>query len=169
MSLDTEQEPYFRLLVCRNCTTIEELPSAEEDPGNQLLDIAVERHGENHFGILWNVPKGIWMAPEMRQAVIDQINDKVGSAGQGLGVKFYEAKNQFHEDAMTCYSLHNRPQGQCSDYKSEKKWLSPKTERERRDAGLPALNVSKKIYLCDFCPVKSYNMMKSNDATGLSL
>jgi hypothetical protein len=167
MSEIAEQEPHFRLLVCRNCGTIEELPGANEDPGDQLLDISVERHGESHYGILWNVPKGIWMAPQMRQAVIDQINDKVGTAGQGLGVKFYEAKSQFHEDAMTCYSLHNRPQGQCTDYKTPKKRLSPKTEADRRAAGLPVADAPK-VFLCDFCPVKSFNMMKAHDASGLS-
>jgi len=168
MTKKEEQEPHFRLLVCRTCRSIEELPGADEDPGNILLDISVERHGENHNGVLWNVPKGVWMAPQMKQAVIEQIQG--GGAGSGLdsfGTKFYETKSQFAEDAMQCFSLHNRPKGQCPDYKSEKKWLSPKTEQERRAAGLPTIGSGPKIYLCDFCPVKSFNMQKHNDQQGL--
>lgn len=162
-----EQEPHFRLLVCRTCSTIEELPGADEDPQDVLLTIAAERHSDTHYGVLWNVPKGIWMAPEMKKAVIEQIHDKVGSGLNSFGTKFYETKSQFAEDAMSCFSLHNRPKGQCPDYKSEKKWLSPKTEQERRAAGLPSIGGGPKIYLCDFCPVKSFNMQKHNDQQGL--
>lgn len=161
-----EQEPHFRLLVCRTCSTIEELPGADEDIGDTLLNIAVERHSDNHFGVLWNVPKGIWMAPEMKKAVIEQIHDKVGSGLNSFGTQFYETKSQFSQDAMECYSLHLRPKGQCSEYKSEKKRLSSKTEAERRAAGLDVKG-GPKIYLCDFCPVKSFNMKKHNEATGL--
>lgn len=166
MSNIAEQEPHFRLLVCRTCSTIEELPGADEDPGDTLLTIAAERHSDTHYGVLWNVPKGIWMAPKMKEAVIEQIHGKIGSGLDSFGTKFYETKSQFSEDAMTCFSLHNRPAGQCYDYKTEKKWLSPKTEQERRAAGLPVEARGPKIYLCDFCPVKSFNMKKHNEATG---
>lgn len=162
-----EQEPHFRLLVCRTCSTIEELPGADEDPGDVLLTIAAERHSDTHYGVLWNVPKGIWMAPEMKKAVIEQIHDKVGSGLNAFGTKFYETKSQFAEDAMNCFRDHLRPKGQCPDYKSEKKWLSPKTEKERRDAGLPTIGSGPKVYLCDFCPVKMFNQKKAYEAGGL--
>lgn len=169
MSDFAEQEPYFRLLVCRTCGVIEELPSGDEDPGDVLLEITVERHTHSEFthGNLVNVPKGVWMAPKSRQGVIDYLNGELSSGMDSFGTKFYETKSQFSEDAMSCFSLHNRPRGQCSDYRSEKKWLSPKTEQERRLAGLPTKNHAKKVYLCDFCPVKSFNMMKHNESTGL--
>jgi hypothetical protein len=166
MSLDVEQEPHFRLLVCRTCSLIEELPGANEDPGDVLLTIAAERHGENHYGVLWNVPKGIWMAPKMKEAVMEQIHEGIGKGLDSFGTKFYETKSQFSEDAMSCFSLHNRPKGQCPDYKSEKKRLTPKTEQARRDAGLPIEASGPKVYLCDFCPVKSFNMIKNNEANG---
>ena len=169
MSQTEEQEPHFRLLVCRTCTTIEELPSGDEDPGDILLEIAVERHSHSEFsrGVLFNVPKGIWMSPKMKEEVVKYINGEMGSGLDSFGTGFYETKSQFSEDAMACYSLHNRPKGQCFDYKSPKKELSPKTERERKAAGLPTKDYQKKVYLCDFCPVKSFNQTKAFGEAGL--
>lgn len=164
-SLTNEQEPYFRLLVCRTCKTIDELPSAEEDPGNILLEITVERHGEDHTGLLYNVPKVIWMSEKMKPEVIKQITG--GSSGLDVfGTQFYQTRMQFGEDAMTCYAQHNRPKGQCPDYKSSKKELKPGTARERRLEGLGE-STGPKVYLCDFCPVKTYNQKRAFEAKGL--
>lgn len=161
-----EQEPYFRLLVCRTCKTIDELPPSEEDPNNVLLTITVERHGENHVGLLYNVPALIWMSEKMRPAVIEQIQG--GSTGlDAFGTQFYATRMQFGEDAMKCYAQHNKPKGQCPDYKSNSKILKPGTEKARRDAGLSSDMSGPKVYLCDFCPVKTYNMKKHNESKGL--
>jgi hypothetical protein len=154
-----EQEPYFRLLVCKNCRTIDELPSAEEDPGDTLLNITVERHGDLHYGRLWNVPKAVWSTPALKEDVIKQLS---GGEGEGLGLPFYNTRMQFAEDAMNCYSIHNRPKGQCPDYKSDKKKLSAGTEQMRKAENLDAYS-GPTIYLCDFCPVKSFNMVKTHD------
>jgi hypothetical protein len=69
---------------------------------------------------------------------------------------------QFAEDAMNCYSLHLRPKGQCPDYKSDKKKLSAGTEQMRKAEKLDVY-AGPTIYLCDFCPVKSFNMVKTHD------
>lgn len=164
-NLSDEQEPYFRLLVCRTCKTIDELPSADEDPGDTLLSITVERHGEDHIGLLYNVPKVVWLSEEMKPQVIQQIQG--GSTGLDVfGTQFYATRMQFGEDAMACYRQHNKPKGQCPDYKSEKKALRPQTQRDRIAAGLDVASAPK-IYLCDFCPVKSFNMKKYNEEKGL--
>ena len=70
---------------------------------------------------------------------------------------------------MTCYSDHMRPKGQCPDYKSDKKLLKPETNAERKEAGLEKYERTggPKVYLCDFCPVKSFNMEKHNTKMGL--
>ena len=107
------------------------------------------------------------MAESMREAVIAQIQDKVAPGLNAFGTNFYETKSQFHEDAMSCYNLHNRPKGQCSDFRSEKKRLSPKTERDRIAAGMPAQMGGPKVYLCDFCPVRVFNARKYNEQQGL--
>lgn len=163
----TEQEPHFRLLVCRTCKTIDELPSADQDPSNVLLDITVERHGEDHIGVLYNVPAVVWMSEKMRPQIIEQIQGGGSSGLDVFGTQFYATKMQFADDAMVCYGQHNRPQGQCPDYKSEKKVLKPGTAKARADAGLSSTPTGPKIYLCDFCPVKSFNMTKHNESKGL--
>ena len=164
-SLTNEQEPHFRLLVCRTCRTIDELPSGDEDPGDVLLQITVERHGEDHVGLLYNVPKVVWMSEKLRPEVIQQIQG--GSSGlDAFGTQFYSTRMQFSEDAMTCYKQHNKPKGQCPDYKSEKKVLKPGTDKLRKDAGLGA-PTGPKVYLCDFCPVKMYNQKKAFESKGL--
>lgn len=165
---DIENEPQIRLLICRTCKTIEELPDWEGGPETDvLLQISAERHGESHIGNLLKFPFRYWMVPKVKEAILQQI--KEGSSGLDvISDNFYATKSQFAEDAMTCWGLHNRPKGQCADYKSEKKLLKPNTAAERRDAGLDAPGTSgPKVYLCDFCPVKSYNMKMANQEKGL--
>jgi hypothetical protein len=164
MSDKEEQEPHFRLLVCKTCRTIDELPSADEDPGDTLLTITADRHGELHYGRLWNVPKAIWMTKELKEDVVKQLS---GDDGSGLGLPFYSTRMQFSEDAMKCYSLHNRPKGECFDYKSEKKKLSAGTEGARRAEKLDKYS-GPTIYLCDFCPVKSHVQNKFYQKKGIS-
>jgi len=49
-----------------------------------------------------------------------------------------------------------------------KRLLKPDTDAERKDAGLDkAGKTGPKIYLCDFCPVKSLVMEKYNKKQGL--
>jgi hypothetical protein len=112
-------------------------------------------------------PFKYWAVPKIQEEIIKQIR----GGSEGLDVfqtKFYETKNQFAEDAMSCYSDHLRPKGQCPDYKSDKKLLKPDTDADRKEAGLEkAGKTGPKVYLCDFCPVKSFNMQKSNAEKGL--
>jgi hypothetical protein len=82
-----------------------------------------------------------------------------------FGTNFYNVKDTYSADAMSCYKIHNRPTGQCPDYKSDRKELKPDTAKERLDAGLGASTA--KIHLCDFCPVKMYNQKRAYQARGL--
>jgi hypothetical protein len=167
---EDSNEPHIRLLVCRNCKTIEELPDYQGRPSDDLLlNISVEKHQkpDPHIGLLFRFPLKFWVVPKIREEIIKQI----GSGSSGLdvfGTQFYETKMAFHDDAMKCYNQHLRPKGQCPDYKSEKKMLKPTTDAERKDVGLgKAGEKGPKIYLCDFCPVKSFNMKKFNEKKGL--
>ena len=166
---EVEQEPYVRLMVCRTCKTIDELPPYEGPPeGDILLQMTVERHGETHVGLLVNVGAIHWATPTMRQAIIDQINK--GSSGLDVfGTNFYETRMQFAEDAMSCWAAHNRPKGQCPEFRSETKRLLPKTAAERKEAGLesPKESSATRIYVCDFCPVRVYNERKAREQKGL--
>jgi hypothetical protein len=165
-----EKEPMLRLLVCRNCKTIEELPDHAGDASTDtLLSVLVSKHQkpDAHIGIVIKCPVRFWIVPKIQADIIKQIRG--GSEGlDAFQTNFYATKNQFAEDAMTCFSDHLRPTGQCPDYKSDKKLLKPDTDAERKEAGLEKAGKSgPKIYLCDFCPVKSYNMKKFNEEKGL--
>jgi hypothetical protein len=165
-----KSEPMIRVLVCRNCKTIEELPDYEGDPAmDTLLNILVSKHQKpvEHIGLLMKFPLKYWVVPKIQDEIVKQIRG--GSEGlDAFQTNFYATRNQFAEDSMRCFSDHNRPKGQCPDYKSDKKLLKPDTNAERKDAGLEKAGVTgPKVYLCDFCPVKSYNMEQSNKEKGL--
>lgn len=170
---ESYEGPWLRILICSICKSIDELPDWQGRPEEDvLLNITVERHvakhGETESGQLCRFPLPLWTIPKYKEMILQQIKDRGSSGLDVYGTNFYQTKSQFGEDAMTCWGLHNRPAGQCPDYKSEKKLLKPDTKLERKDAGLSAPGTSgPKIYLCDFCPVKSYNMKKYNQEHGL--
>lgn len=151
------KEPQIRLLVCRTCKSAEELPDWEGRPEDDtLLQITVERHQrpEPHIGILYKFPVKYWAVPKAKAAIMAQI--KEGSPGLDVfGTNYYETKSTFQEDALTCWGQHNRTKD-CSDYKIDSKQLKPDTAKDRKDAGLGRPGTTgPKVYLCDFCPVKS--------------
>lgn len=170
-----EDRPKVLLLACYDCKSVDEIPYDDRFPfdgkpghdqnQNPFLHQMVERH-PNHRGMLADADLLVWQHPDGKKQIVDQFQ-KGGSPGLDVfGTNFYDTKANFSADAMTCYAQHNRPQGQCSDYKTDKKILTAGTSAERRDAGLDA-SKAPKMHLCDFCPVKSYNMMRHNKAKGL--
>jgi hypothetical protein len=163
-------EPQIRVLFCRSCKTFDELPDYEGHPSDDLLlNLVVDKHQkpQPHIGLLFKFPLKYWAVPKVQEEIIKQITG--GSEGLDVfGTNFYSVRMTFAEDAMTCYAQHNRPKDGCSEYKSDKKQLKPDTAAERREAGLERPGVSgPKIYLCDFCPVKSVVQKKAFDQKGL--
>jgi hypothetical protein len=180
--IDELEPDYINLLVCKQCKTIQEVPYWKggkklPEPGrydqtdNPWLAGAIgtcEREG--HFGVLTDCLTIAWMGnPKLKEKILSEIKTQIlkgGSSGLDVfGTNFYDVKDTYSADAMSCYSLHNRPQGQCPDYKSERKVLKPDTAKERLDAGLAASKT--KIHLCDFCPVKMYNQKRAYSERGL--
>lgn len=166
---DQEQEPYLRLLVCRTCKTIDELPPFDGRPEDDvLLEITVQRHGQDHVGLLYNVSELHWRSDTLREEIKKQI---VAGGSPGLdvfGTGYYSTRMQFHDDAMKCWSEHLKPKGQCPDYGSERKRLLPDTAAERKDAGLakPSRSPGTRVYLCQFCPVHTYNVTRKREESG---
>ena len=168
LAMDERKEPQIRLLVCRTCKSAEELPDYDGDPEyDSLLQLTVERHQnpEPHLGQLFKFPVKYWSRPDVKESIMNQIRQGGSSGLDVFGTNFYETKSQFGEDAMSCWALHNRPTD-CSDYKHDRKLLKPGTERDREKAGLSA-HEAPKIYLCDFCPVKSVKQKAAFKAKGL--
>lgn len=155
-----DKEPMFRLLHCFVCDTLEELPPYDGDPEQDvLLTIACEPHvfpsGEPHKGKLFSLPLRAWANTESKREIIRQL--KVGGS-KGLAEiddSFYDSRSTFMEDAMSCYRSHNKPKEGCSDWHISQKMLVPKTQKDRKAAGLDNYidSPGKKTYLCDFCPV----------------
>jgi hypothetical protein len=168
LAMKERQEPQIRLLVCKTCKTAEELPDWEGRPEDDvLLQISVERHQkpEPHLGQLYKFPVKYWARKEVKESIMNQIRQGGSSGLDVFGTNFYETKSQFAEDAMTCWGLHNRTLD-CDDYKHDRKVLKPGTDQERKDAGLGAPTAAK-VYLCDFCPVKSVKQKAAFKEKGL--
>jgi hypothetical protein len=155
--------PVFRLLYCLVCNTLEELPPFEGKPENDVtLTISCEKHvfpsGDPHKGRLFIMPVKEWIDEKKRKAIIEQIR---GGGSKGLGEidnTYYDSKSTFSEDALKCFSAHNRPQNGCGDYERDDKRLVPEsTKADRKELGLPsaASMPGPKVYLCHFCPVHS--------------
>jgi len=165
--------PKLRILYCWNCKSLEELPDFEGHPDDDvLLQVLIDKHesaGIKHAGSLFKIGLSIWEQEHKRKQIIEQIRDKVGGGLDNLDKGFYETRATFHEDAMKCYNAHLRPKDSCADWAHESKRLLPKTDDLRKDAGLESVAKanSTKVYLCDFCPVKSIVITKQRKAAGM--
>lgn len=163
---------HIRLLVCRECKTIEPLPDYVGDPAHDyMLDYLVKPHrtdGQEHIGQLARVAASDWNDVRIQQEISKKLVSEFGGE-TGLGSDFYNTRDTFREDAMSCWRQHNR-NPDCGDYKSDKKRLTPGTADARREAGMPTYRSQHDRYLCEFCPVhsmvetKAYNdqMKKGN-------
>lgn len=144
----------MRVLVCRTCRNLEELPDFQGRPEDDVfLNYVVQEHPD-HMGQLFRLPIGIWLIEEARNTLIKQLMGH----NEGLAAfdpKFYEVRNTFKEDALICYKAHRRPKGGCPDFNSDKKLLFPETKAERKDAGI-STKERPAIHLCSFCPVRLY-------------
>lgn len=145
----------IRLLFCRDCKSVEELPWYSGPPeGDVLLDHLVSKHrfpnGEEHIGTLGDIDSAIWADEARRQDVIKQVLAAAGwpGGGGGLGNEFYATKDTFRDDALACYNAHRRPKDGCIDWKDDRKRVGNPTS-----AGW---KMGAKVYLCDFCPVATY-------------
>lgn len=172
-SLKTGEEigPQIRLLVCRTCKVIEELPDYEGNPDHDVtLQVMCERHtdsmGTAHVGNLIKVPIKYWARSEVQKEIRRQISEGSGGLNE-MDQQFYDSRSTFHEDAMSCFRKHNRPAGRCPDWKASSKRLVPKTAADRKEAGLAKPGeAGPKVYLCDFCPAKTYMLTKFREETG---
>lgn len=163
--------PRIRLLFCKNCKSLEELPDFEghRPEDDVLLQILTERHqsaGVPHAGQLMRVAIQLWAVPSVKEEITRQIYQNGAPGLEALMPGFYESKATFAEDAMTCWKQHSRTLD-CADYGSEKKRLVPDTKAARKDLGLAPVDIDgPRVYLCQFCPVHSRVVTKQRDKRG---
>ena len=172
MSQDSATEAKIRLLRCDTCKTLEEIPDFDGPPDyDVVLQVALSRHrtpsGEPHIGRLIDVPQRAWDTPQLRDALMKQIHEGMSAGAAEFDSTYYDVQNTFREDALLCYSQHNRPTGGCPDWHADTKRLMPDTRGERRELGLSPQGMPT-IFLCSFCPVRSYMEKRHNEETGLS-
>jgi hypothetical protein len=139
----------MRLLICRDCRSIEELPDYDGPVEyDVVLDDLSGRHlypnGERHFGNLATVLDEEWANPVYKQKIVEQIASKT----TGMEAEFYATKDTYAEDAAKCFNRHGRPDGSCGEYQDSRKRIGNPTK-----FGWQAL---PKVYLCHFCPVHSW-------------
>lgn len=160
----------IRLLACQQCHTIEELPDFDGPPEHDyLLSHLVERHRTNgleHIGALFKVEEDKWASDNVKKDVTKQIAAKLAGGETGLGHAYYDLKDTFTADALSCYDKHLR-NPECNDYHSDPKRLTPGTAAERKAAGLPEYRSNRDQYLCDFCPVHSLVQQAARAKAGL--
>lgn len=137
------------MLICKDCRSVEPLPDYDGDPDHDvLLDGLIEAHvfpnGEKHYGNLASVPDDQWNNPNYRSEILKQIAKRT----TGLEGEYYATKCTYENDAMNCYSKHGRPTEGCIDWEDSKKRIGNPTK--------VGWQVGPKVYLCGFCPVKSW-------------
>lgn len=168
--------PQIRLLICHQCKTVDELPDYPDDAdprGDVVLKVAVERNhtdaltGVEHVGRLGKVPVKYWAQPTVQKQILQQIQEGSGGLAD-VDEKFYETRSTFFDDAMACFNKHLRPKGRCPDWRDDSKRLVPDTNAERKDLGLAkASETGPKVYLCDFCPAKTYMITRARTEAGM--
>jgi hypothetical protein len=156
---------HIRLLLCRDCKTIEPLPDYTGDPEHDsMLSYLVKPHRTNgleHIGMLARVEKSDWDNHPVQMEIAKKLVAQFGGE-TGLGSEFYNTRDTFREDAMTCFRQHHR-NPDCNDYHSDAKRLTPGTAQARKEAGLGPYRSDQDRYLCDFCPVHSMVEQKYYD------
>lgn len=169
---EPETGAQIRLMLCRVCKVIEELPDFEGNPDDDtLLQIMIEKHtdsmGTPHVGNLFKVPVRHWARGEVKQEIVKQIMQGISGGIDEVEKGFYDTRSTFFDDAMSCFREHLRPKGRCPDWKHDSKKLVPKTAAERKEAGLQAPNKAPvHTFLCDFCPAKAFMLTKAREQAG---
>lgn len=165
-------EQMIRLLVCRKCKSIDEVPPYDGPEGGENsgdYDYSLRFFVDNHLDhkaelVTYHLPFKYWVVPKVKEGIIQQINQ--GAQGLDIfGTNFYATKENFSADAMTCWIQHKQTKD-CGDYKSTHKILKAGTSVERKALGLEAEGTGPKVYLCDYCPVKSVVQQKAYKKKG---
>jgi hypothetical protein len=151
-----------RLLVCRECKTIDQLPlydgPKELESQDPILDRVVQQHVQRHGDVnpevaaLLVAPEDICICPKCKgsgatfwQAHQDEVLKGLGERWTGFHPEWYATKDTLSEDALRCYNIHRRPKGtDCIDWQADSRRLTPESWPKE-----------KSVYLCHFCPVAS--------------
>jgi hypothetical protein len=170
-------EPHMRVLKCTRCRSLEEVPDYDGPEGGENsaeYDLALKFFTDPHVNgkctrddfMTVRFPTRFWVIPKVKESIEQQL--KEGSQGLDVfGTNAYAMKNNFQADAMTCWVKDHAQTIDCGDYKSDKKLIKADTAAERKELGLEIESKGPKVYLCDYCPVKSKVQEKAFKKKGL--
>lgn len=132
-----------RLLVCRTCQTMNRMQdydgAVEFDMElAEVIRIHKERSPlppESHMAQLFRVSD--------EEAAILDVESKLVETLSKEQLFIKETRDDLKVEALRCFDKHNRPGGDCPDWKDESKVIGFKK-------GIPP---DKRRYLCEYCPV----------------
>jgi len=161
-----------RLLCCRKCKTLEELPDfSGRHEDDRLLNELVRRHNAQDFTGHQDGAVATLMHIEDRHWDLyrDQIIAKINEAAKQTGFDgwFYEAHNTYKEDALRCYSQHHRPKQGCIDYWDDSKRIGRPTSEGRKVVKSLYKLGERDPHLCQWCPVHTFVQTEVNWKAGL--
>jgi hypothetical protein len=153
-----------RLLLCKVCTSIDEIPDySGKDEVDPLVEAVLLKHTEKDpmghgSATLTHTPFILrkvneWEWATEREAIIVKLNEEAKTTGfDGWA---YESHNQYLEDAMKCYRQHHRPVDSCSDYWSDSKRIGRPTPEGRAVVKDQYKLGEGDPHLCQWCPYHS--------------
>jgi hypothetical protein len=169
----------MRLLYCRTCSSLEEVPDLDHELGegevDPLVEYLVQKHTERdpmgHGDVsMQTSPFRLPVVDDEewknnRAQVIKVINESNKSVGMDGWV--YEATSTYAVDAGKCYNAHNRPKEGCIDWWDDSKRIGRPTAM-----GKSALKEGYKLgqndpHLCQWCPVFTYVQTQVNFKAGM--
>lgn len=163
----------IRLLLCYVDDTIEPLPWFDGPPEyDDTLNGRLAAHrtpeGHPHVGSLCTVSETSWNDPERRARIIEELSKARQGGEAGLGAKFYEVRDTYEEQAMTCWRVVHARTDDCDDFKSDKMRVLADTRDERKDLGLSTKAKDRPggTHICDFCPMTSIIAQRKRHAQG---
>lgn len=158
----TGHGPEIRLVVCKDCKSIEELPPYGGPVTKDiLLEDTLSRHmteWSTHEVALIKVPESYWKNDKVRDRIVKQI-----SQGGSKGIEelegaedYYGTRDTYREDALKCFDRHQRPKAGCIDYQNPDKRIGNPTSE--------GWKTGPRVYACNFCPVQSWvDVKKAED------
>ena len=154
-----------RLLVCRTHKTVDILPdynTAQDMEGTH--DYALQDRIRQHLDKYGSNPDThgsiILSLTDAEMELLDPAKLKQALMDDSLETYIKDTRENYKEDAMSCYNLHNRPivgfPG-CPDYRDSSRAIG-------FTKGIPD---EKRMYVCDFCPYQSYVDYEKRKAAGM--
>jgi len=146
-----------RLLICNTCKTVDTLPNyaAENDPEakhDHSLRDAIDKHIRQYGGPMERHKANLFSIADDELDLIDKSRLEQAVHDNRLENFLKEERENYKNDALKCYELHNRPTygigygSGCADYKADHRAIG-------RTTGIPKNEWS---HMCDFCPYNSY-------------